>query len=62
DIFYSPTNITRCFRIEDIKKDALILKEVASEKMFIVTPGERIPLESLDIIFEKTVESDILGR
>jgi hypothetical protein len=56
DIFYSPTDMTRCLRIQDIKRDTLILNALDSKETFIVRPGERIPLEDLDIVFEKTVE------
>ncbi len=60
DIFYSAFGLTRCLRIEDIKKDTLILKDVNSQKIFTVSPGSRIPLEETDIIFERSVKSEVL--
>ena len=60
DIFCSNIDITRCLRVEDIKKDELVLKSVNSEDIFIVKPGERIPLEETEIIFENTVNTDVV--
>ena len=47
-------------QVQDIKKDVLILKDISSESTVIVEPGEEIPLEGTDIIFEKTVYSDVM--
>jgi len=60
DIFYSKRDITNCLRIVDIKKDMLILKKTESDETFIVKIGERIPLKETDLVFEKSVESNII--
>ena len=60
DIFYSKRDITNCLRIVDIKKDMLILKNTESDEVFIVKTGESIPLEETDLVFEKSVESDLI--
>ncbi|MFC1667209.1 hypothetical protein ACFL0P_05045 [Candidatus Omnitrophota bacterium] len=60
DIFYSGNDTTKCLRIHDIKKNELVLKYVNSENSFTLKPGEKIPLEGPEIIFEKTIEQDIV--
>lgn len=60
DIFCSEISITHCLRIQDIKKDMLILKDVESKEIFTLNPGNRIPLESTDIIFERTITADVI--
>lgn len=60
DIFCSNIDITQCLRIQDIRKDELLLKDVNSENTFTVAPGERIPLEGVEIIFEKAVSTDVV--
>ncbi len=60
DIFYSDANITDCLRVIDIKKDVIILKDTDSKEMIIVEAGEKIPIEGIDIVFKKTVRTDII--
>jgi len=60
DIFCSNVDITRCLRIQDVKKDELLLKDVSSENTFRVAPGKKIPLEGTEIIFEKAVSTDVV--
>ncbi|MDP2911683.1 MAG: hypothetical protein Q8N76_05075 [Candidatus Omnitrophota bacterium] len=60
DIFSSDENPARYLRIAEIKKDALLLEDVASKNGIVLKPGERIPLEDINMIFEKTVESAAL--
>lgn len=60
DIFCSEVKISHCLRIQDIKRDLLELKEVGSKKVFTIRPGERIPLEGPDLIFEKAVASGVI--
>jgi len=60
DIFYSKSNPNRCFRIDEIKKDTLILKESDSKKIFTLRPGEAVPLKDARIVFEKTIETEII--
>jgi hypothetical protein len=60
DIFCSEIDINDCFRIEDIKKNALILKDVKSKTIITLRPGEKVPLKRGNIIFEKSVQSDII--
>lgn len=60
DIFCSDISITHCLRIHDIKKDMLILKDVESKEIFTLSPGNKIPLEGTDIIFERTITADVI--
>ena len=60
DIFCSNIDITKCLRIQDIQKHILILKDVSLQDTFTVAPGERIPLEGTEIIFQKTVNTDVV--
>ena len=60
DIFCSKNNITQCYRIQDIRKNVLILIDVNSKKTIALVPGERVPVEGTDMIFEKTVEANII--
>ena len=60
DIFSSDENPARCLRIAEIKKDALLLEDVASKNGIVLKPGEKIPLEDVNMIFEKAVESATL--
>lgn len=62
DIFFSDLDITECLRIEEIRKDELILKDVASKETFTLIAGERIPLQGSDMIFEKTVENTVIEK
>lgn len=60
DIFCSDVNITDCLRVQDINEDTLVLKDVSSKKVFTVKQGDKIPLESTNIIFEKSVASGVI--
>ncbi|MEK6733159.1 MAG: hypothetical protein AABY55_05980 [Candidatus Omnitrophota bacterium] len=60
DIFSSDEYPARCLRIVEIKKDTLLLEDVASKNGIILKPGEKIPLEDINMIFEKAVESAAL--
>ena len=60
DIFYSDTDIGKCFRIQEIKKDILVLKDVNSSLTYRVKPGDELPLEETDAVFESTVDTDII--
>lgn len=60
DIFYSKSNPNRCFRIDEIKKDTLILKESDSRKIFTLRPGDAVPLKDARIVFEKTIETEVI--
>jgi hypothetical protein len=60
DFFYSDEDRAKGLRILDIKKDALILEDVASKNGVIIKPGEAIPIEGAGMVFEKTVESSVL--
>lgn len=60
DIFSSDKNPAKSLRILDIRKDGLILEDVISKNGVIIKPGDRIPVEGADMIFEKTVESSVL--
>lgn len=60
DIFSSDKNPAQSLRILDIKKDSLVLEDVALKSSIIVRPGENIPIERAGMIFEKTVESSVL--
>ncbi|MCX5687477.1 MAG: hypothetical protein NTV71_02365 [Candidatus Omnitrophica bacterium] len=60
DIFSSDKNPAKFLKISDIKKDILILEDVALNNSIIVKPGEGIPIENSGMIFEKTVESRVL--
>ena len=62
DIFYSRADITDCLRIEDIRSDILVLKDVNSEKTIVVKVGEDIPLEGTDFTFEKVITQDVVMR
>jgi len=57
DIFYSKKDIDRCFRIEDIKKDILILEDIENNENLIVRADEKIPFKGSEMIFIKTVET-----
>ena len=59
DIFYSEADMTRCFRIQDINTDFLILKDVDSEDTFRIGIGEVIPLEGSEKIFTKPLKVDL---
>lgn len=60
DIFYSDTDTTKCFRIQDIKEDSLTLKDVNSKDIFVVKLGQVIPLEGTKKIFVETVKQDFV--
>ncbi|MFC1508539.1 hypothetical protein ACFL60_02505 [Candidatus Omnitrophota bacterium] len=57
DIFYSDVNIANCLRVIDIKKDVIILKNTDSKDMITVEAGEKIPIEGIDMVFKKTVQT-----
>ena len=60
DTVFSDKNPAKSLRISDIKKDNLILEDVALKNTIIVKPGESIPIENSGMIFEKTVRSSVL--
>lgn len=60
DIFSSGKDITKTFRIEAIDKDSLMLKDVNSKDVIILKPGEKIPLEDTNMVFESSVEASVL--
>lgn len=60
DIFYSEVDILRCLRIIDIKKDSLVLRDINTEEVVSIKPGERIPLEGVQAVFESTVKTDVI--
>lgn len=60
DIFCADEDITKCLRIIDIKQDTLLLEDVNSRNNIVLKAGERIPLAQTEIIFEKTVEADVI--
>lgn len=60
DIFYSSSNPDRCFRIDEIRENSLILKESDSKNSVTLKPGERIPIKDESIVFEKTIEADVI--
>ncbi len=60
DIFFSDKDHSKGLRILDIKENMLILEDVASKNSIAVGAGQRIPLEGLGLIFEKTFEADVL--
>lgn len=62
DIFYSNENPEKGFRLVDIKKDGIVLEDLVSKNGVIVRPGEPIPIEGREMIFEKTVESKVFGE
>lgn len=59
DIFCAAADITNCLRIQDIKEGEILLKDVNSEDTFTVKLGERIPLDGVEMVFEKTIRPDI---
>jgi len=60
DIFCSDIDITHSFRIQDIKEDALILRDLDTERTVTVTIGHDIPIKGTEMIFEKTVQADVI--
>jgi len=60
DILSSSGNPAQYLRILDIKKDALILEDIVSKNGIVVKPGENIPAIGAGMIFEKTVESEVV--
>lgn len=60
DIFSSDKYPDQCYRIVDIRKDAIILEDVKTKYGLMVRPGEHIPLEGANIIFDRTVKSNVL--
>ncbi len=60
DMFSSDKDPKKCLRISDIKENTLVLEDVDSRANIIVKAGELIPIEDLGMIFEKTVESNVL--
>ena len=59
DMLYSISGIGAYLRIHEIKKDALILKDVNSGDTFTVKLGERIPLDGVDMVFERIIRPDV---
>ncbi len=60
DIIYSEMDITKCLRILEIKEGAMLLNDLETAEIYILTPGEKILLEGSDKVFERTVEASIL--
>lgn len=60
DIFCSKVDITDCLRIYEIKKDRLLLRNVKSDSILTVKPGLSLPLKGSDIIYEKSIASDVI--
>lgn len=60
DILSSDKNPLESLKILDIKKDSLVLEDIASKSSVIVKPGERIPIGGFGMIFEKTFETSVL--
>jgi len=60
DIFYSGKDPAKGLRISDIKNDALVLEDMVSRDSLIIKTGEHIPVEGRTLVFEKTVESNVL--
>ena len=60
DIFYSDTDSTKCFRIQEVKRDTLVLKDVNSNLTYRVKPGDKLPLEGRSVVFEKSVDTSII--
>lgn len=60
DIFYSDTDITKCLRIQAVKRDTLVLKDVNSDLTYRVKPGDALPLKGTGAVFEKSVDTNII--
>ncbi len=60
DIFCSDIDITHSFRIQDIKEDALILRGLDTERTVTIAIGQDIPIKGTEMIFEKTVQADVI--
>jgi len=60
DIFSSDKHLTKSLRIVEVGKDSILLEDVASKDAIILNPGERVPLEGLDMVFEKAVEASVV--
>lgn len=60
DIIYSESDITKCLRILEINNSAMLLNDLETAKVSVLTPGEKIPLKDSDKVFERTVEADVL--
>ncbi len=60
DIIYSEEEITRCLRIIEIKEGAMLLEDLETKEISVLTPGEKVPLKDADKVFEKTVEASVL--
>jgi hypothetical protein len=54
------SDIDNYLRIEDIRRDAIILKDANKKISLTVKPGERLPIDGASLIFEKSVQSDIV--
>ena len=57
DIFYSKIDTTKCLRIKDIKRNTIILEDINSKDIITVALGERIPLDRIEAIFERAVQT-----
>ncbi|MBU4342400.1 MAG: hypothetical protein KKG21_00145 [Candidatus Omnitrophica bacterium] len=60
DIFCSRVDITDCLRIQEIRKDEIVLKDVKSDSILTVRPGISLPLKGSDIIYEKSIASSVI--
>jgi|GEM_PF-940629 len=60
DLIYSEKNPENYLRIEDIKIDKIVLKDLNKNILIDITPGEAIPIEGLDLIYEKSIKSAII--
>ena len=60
DIFYTRHDIENCFRIENIQKDTLILKNTDSKDVVMVKQGEEIPIKGSKMVFEKAIRRDVI--
>jgi len=61
DIIYSKDDMNKCFRIDDIKEDEIILKEVNSkDEIFTLKKNQKIPVDGSEIVFKKTIETDVI--
>ncbi len=62
DIFYSDIDITKCLRIQEVKRSTLVLKDVNSDLTYRVKPGDEFPLEGTGVVFEKSVDTAIIKQ
>lgn len=60
DIFSSDTDVAKSLRIVETGQDSLLLEDVASKNKIMLSPGDRIPIEGADMVFEKAVEASVV--